>query len=88
MELSTERCSMMIMDEYVAEDNANMKVSNGGGDTPKLRRNMSRAQAPHLPPIREGSLSIQRVNDVDSFDSTPLPETGKSSIVRKSSAID
>lgn len=52
MELNTDRCSMMIMDEYVAEDNANIKVSNGGGDTPKnMRRSTSRAQVPHLPPI-------------------------------------
>ena len=41
--------SMMIMDEYVADESTKHKVANG--NTPMLRRSISKGEVPCLPPI-------------------------------------
>ena len=55
--------SMMILDDYDAEDQ--VCKESGGGNTPMLKRSLSTTHARHLPPIREKSRSISRKKDTD-----------------------
>ena len=75
---------MMIVEDYMAEEGASKKGVDR--NTPMIRRSNSRAQARILPPIREGSNSIQRMNDVESMESSS-PQTVKSNNKRSVTGI-
>lgn len=67
---------MLIADEYMTDETAEGKQTLG--KTPMLRRQSSRASSRCLPPIREGSLSMQRSNESDAIQ-TSFPQAGISS---------
>jgi hypothetical protein len=60
---------MMILDEYVAEEN--LRKSKVGRNTPMLKRNSSRSER-YLPPIRATSKSSARRLDDERSIRTPI----------------